>query len=129
MRPEELVLTLHLLMPGLLVAGAGLAVVATEVLLQAGQRARDTSLTAGVGLLAALVLIVRDWTNGVRGAALQVTGEGGRIVTAWTVDAFSLFTRGLAVVGGILVALLAIPYTRRMDKGHGEFYAVLLFAL
>jgi NADH-quinone oxidoreductase subunit N len=126
---SELVLNLRYLLPEFLVAGAALAVVATEVLLPAGRRARATSLTAIAGLLAALVLVVLDWTNGVRGEALKLVGTSGALVTAWTVDPFSLFTRGLALVGGLLVALLAIPYTRRMDKGHGEFYAVFLFAL
>lgn len=125
----ELTLRLDLLMPEMLVAGAGLAVVATEVLLPAGKRARATSFTALVGLLLALALVVRDWGADVRGSALEVLAKDGSVVTGWTVDPFSLFTRGLALVGGILVVLLAIPYTRRMDKGHGEFYAVLLFAL
>ena len=29
----------------------------------------------------------------------EVVGTNGTLVTAWTVDAFSLFTRGLAAVG------------------------------
>jgi NADH-quinone oxidoreductase subunit N len=122
-------LDLHLLMPEMFVAGAALAVIATEVLLPAGRRARATSATALIGLLCALAWIVSDWTQGVRGEALKVVGAGGGLITAWTVDGFSLFTRGLAVVGGVLLVLLSIPYTRRMDRGHGELYAVLLMAL
>ena len=29
----------------------------------------------------------------------------------------------------MLLVLLSMGYTRRMDKGHGEFYALLMFAL
>lgn len=122
-------LDLHFLMPECLVAGAVLAVIATEVLLPEGRRARATSATALLGLLAALAWIVRDWCADVHGEALKVVGTGGATVTAWTVDAFSLFTRGLAAAGGVLLVLLSIPYTRRMDRGHGEFYALLLTAL
>ena len=122
-------LDLHLLMPECLVAGAVLAVIATEVLLPEGRRARATSATALLGLLAALAWIVRDWCAGTEGRALEVVGTTGTLVTAWTVDAFSLFTRGLAATGGVLLVLLSMPYTRRMDRGHGEFYALLLTAL
>jgi NADH-quinone oxidoreductase subunit N len=121
-------LDLHLLLPEMLVAGAALAVVVTEVLLPPERRARATAFTAFVGLAAALALIVRDWIGGTEGAALEVLDQGRR-VTAWTVDKFSLFTRGLAAAGGLLLVLLAAPFTRRLDRGHGEFYAVLLFAL
>lgn len=121
-------LNLHLLLPEMLVAGAGLAVVASEVLLPPDRRGRATAFTAFAGLASALALIVLAWINGTTGAALEVVEEGRR-VTAWTVDAFSLFTRGLAAAGGLLLVLLATPFTRRLDRGHGEFYAVLLFAL
>src|SRR5690349_5728333 len=101
-------LDLHLLMPEFLVAGAALAVVATEVLLPPGRRARATSATALIGLLAALAWIVKDWVQDVQGAAMKVVGTDGALVTAWTVDAFSLFTRGLAAAGGVLLVLLSI---------------------
>src|SRR5262245_63335092 len=96
-------LDLHLLMPEFLVAGAALAVIATEVLLPPGRRARATSATALIGLLCALGWIVKDWVQGVHGDALAVLGTGGRVITEWTVDPFSLFTRGLAAVGGVLL--------------------------
>ena len=121
-------LNLHLLLPEMLVAGAALSVIVTEVLLPAERRARATAFTALAGLVGALVLLVRSWSEGTTGAAFHLV-EDGATVTAWTVDAFSIFTRALAAVGGILLVLLSIPYTRRMDRGHGEFYAVLLLAL
>src|SRR5262245_60797074 len=102
-------LNLHLLLPEMLVAGAALAVIATEVLLPPDRRARATAFTALVGLAAALVLLARDWSAGTAGAALEVVEHGTR-VTAWTVDAFSVFTRGLAAAGGFLLVLLSVPY-------------------
>lgn len=121
-------LNLHLLLPEMLVAAAGLAVVAVEVLLPADRRARGTSLTALAGLGAALALLLQTWSAGTTGAAVEVR-EGAASVTAWNVDAFSVFTRALAAVGGVLLVLLSIPFTRRLDRGHGEFYGLLLFAL
>lgn len=121
-------LNLHHLLPEMLVAGAALAVVIVELLLPADRRPRGTGLTALAGLVGALVLLLRDAAGGVTGAALQVV-EDGRTITAWTVDGFALFTRALAAAGGVLLVLLSLPYTRRMDRGHGEFYGLLLFAL
>jgi NADH-quinone oxidoreductase subunit N len=50
-------------------------------------------------------------------------------MTGWRADAFSVFCRALIAGGGAMLVLLSIPFTRRMDRGHGEFYALLLFAL
>src|SRR5204862_311676 len=49
---------------------------------------------------------------------------GGRFVS----DGFSVFARALAAGGGLLLVMLASAYTRRMDRGHGEFYGILLLA-
>lgn len=121
-------LNLHLLLPEMLVAAAALAVVAVELLLPADRRPRGTSVTALAGVGLALGLLVSAWASGTRGAALEVL-DGGRRVTAWTVDAFSLFVRAVVAASGLLLVLLSIPFTRRLDRGHGEFYGVLLFAL
>jgi NADH-quinone oxidoreductase subunit N len=128
---------LHLLLPEFLVAGAVLAVIATELLLPAGRRAPATALTAFVGLGAALVALFVLWGGrgerpGEAAVAMQVwsgAGEGRFLVTGWRSDAFSLFTRSLAAAGGLLLVLLSVPYVRRMDRGHGEFYGLLLIAL
>jgi NADH-quinone oxidoreductase subunit N len=123
-----MVLRLDLLWPELLVAGAGLAVILTDLVLPPGRRARPTALAAGMGLLAALLVIV---FGGKTGHALAVAdaADPTRFVTSWRSDSFSLFARGLTALGGLMLVLLSLPYARRMDRGHGELYGLLLFAL
>src|SRR5205814_219234 len=87
----------------------------------AGPKARRTTLpplVAGLSCLGALLVIL--YAPFGREAAL-----GGRFVS----DAFSRFARALATGGGVAITLLSAGYTRRMDRGHGEFYGMLLLAL
>lgn len=123
-------LDLHLLLPEFIVAGSALGVILAEVLLPPSRRIRATAVLCALGMAAAVALLV---FGGRQGIALALVGEngplGGVLLTGWRADAFSVFVRALAAVGGLLVVLLSIPYTRRMDRGHGEFYALLLFAV
>ena len=70
------------------------------------------------------------FTRGSEGVALQLLDDGGGpMLTGWVADGFSIAVRELTLVGAILVVLLSLPYLRRIDRGHGEFYALLLFAV
>lgn len=120
-------LELQNLLPEFLVAGAGLAALLPELLLPPGRRAAATAWTSFAGLLAALLVIVFAAPHGT---ALAVGGTAGEPhVTGWVSDGFSLYCRGATAFVGLLLVLLAMPYTRRLDRGHGEFYALLLYAL
>ncbi|MDJ0973893.1 MAG: NADH-quinone oxidoreductase subunit N [Planctomycetota bacterium] len=122
-------LNLHLMLPELIVLAAALAAIVTELLLPAGRRALPVAWTCFAGLAVAFVmLLVGDYD----GRAMRVPGdaaEGAPLITGWISDGFSVFCRQVIAFGGMLLVLLSMPYTRRMDKGHGEFYGLLLFAL
>jgi NADH-quinone oxidoreductase subunit N len=125
--PGGLTPNLDLLLPEFIVAGTALAAILPELLLPAARRAAATAWTSLAGLLIAFVVIVAMGPSG--DAALHVVDGDGSMITGWRPDSFAVFCRALTCAGGALLVLLSIPYTRRMDKGHGEFYALLLFAL
>jgi NADH-quinone oxidoreductase subunit N len=110
-------LHLHLLLPEILVAVAALAVVAADVLVPADRRARVAPVVAGLGLACAFAVL------------LLARPEGDAVLGHFSSDAFSRFVRILATGGGLLLVALSSAYTRRMDRGHGEFYGILLLAL
>ena len=59
-----------------------------------------------------------------RSSSLLLDGrDGDAVVGHFVVDGFSRFVRGLVLGGGVLLVLVSASYTRRMDRGHGEFYA------
>ena len=110
-------LHLHLLLPEILVAAAALAVVAADMLVPADRRARVAPVVAGLGLACAFAVL------------LFARPEGDAVLGHFSSDAFSRFVRILATGGGLLLVALSSAYTRRMDRGHGEFYGILLLAL
>ncbi len=107
-------------------AASAIAATLHELLLPAGRRARLTAWTSLAGLLAAFIVILAMGPSGK--SALHVV-DGGHTVTGWRADAFAVFCRALVTGGGALLVLLSMPFTKRMDRGHGEFHALLLFAL
>lgn len=110
-------LDLYLLFPEIIVVATALACVAVDILVTPARRLRLVPLTAALGLAVALVVLLFD------------RREGAAVYGHYTVDAFARFTRTIAVAGGLLLVAIAAPYTKRMDRGHGEFYALLLLAL
>lgn len=130
----KLTLDLHLMLPELLLAGAALGLLLADLLVAPVVRAKAAPVLAALGLLVPTAILVVWLVGGApRGTALAlVGGEGplaGKLLTGWRTDDFSVFARALAAAGGLLAVLLSIPYTRRMDRGHGEFYVLLLFAI
>jgi NADH-quinone oxidoreductase subunit N len=112
-------LNLRLLLPEILVTAGALLAVTVDLL--SGDRRRPSLVpaVAGAGLLAALLVLVFASPAGREVAVM------GRFVS----DGFSVFARALAAGGGLLLVMLASAYTRRMDRGHGEFYGILLLAI
>jgi NADH-quinone oxidoreductase subunit N len=121
-----LTLDLDVMLPELVVAGTALAVVLAEVLAPTRRRLAATAAVAALGLAVAAVLL---FTRGTEGVALQLLDDGGTRLTGWVADGFSIAVRELTLVGAFLVVLLSLPYLGRVDRGHGEFYALLLFAV
>jgi NADH-quinone oxidoreductase subunit N len=110
-------LDLHLLFPEAVLVATALAVVTIDLLRPEARRATLAPAVSAVGIAAALAVLLLDRRT------------GSALFGAFQADAFSRFARGLALGGGLLVVGIAAGYTRRMDRGHGEFYSLLLFAL
>lgn len=131
--PTPLELGLDRLLPEMIVAGTGFAAILTELLLPSGRRAVATGWTAVLGLGVALVVLLTATPTGhalALHAPARVAGTVQEIlVTGWASDAFSIYVRAVVLVTGILLFLLSMRYLKRMDRGHGELTALLLFAL
>ena len=125
--PEGFSPHLQVMMPEFIVAGAGLAAILPELVMPAGRRAAATAWTSMAGLLIAFVLLVMTGPSELLG--LEVRGADGELISGWRADAFSVYCRAVICAGGALLVLLSMPFTNRMDRGHGEFYAIMLFAL
>ena len=109
-------LHLDLLLPEILLVLGGLAAVTVD-LLWGAKRANLVPWVAGGALVAALLVLVVGQP------------EGRAVLGHWSSDPFSRFVRAIACGGGALLVLVSAAYTRRMDRGHGEFYGLLLFAI
>lgn len=121
-------LNLQLLLPELIVVAAAFAAIVTELLLPAGRRAMPVAISCFAGLAVAFVMLcVGDF----EGVAMRYPGDAaaGGATLGWISDGFSIACRQVITLLGMLLVLLSVPYARRMDKGHGEFYGLLLFAL
>ena len=131
--PAPLELGLDRLLPEFIVAGTAFAAILTELLLPAGRRAAATGWTAVAGLVVALVVLLTVTPEGHALALVAPARVAGGIqdvlVTGWASDGFSIYVRAVVLVTGILLFLLSLRYLRRMDRGHGEMCALLLFAL
>jgi NADH-quinone oxidoreductase subunit N len=110
-------LNLHLLLPEVVATVAALLAVTADLLVRSARRPSLPPAIAAAGCAAALAVVLLD---GRSGSALS---------GSFVADAFSRYARALAYAGGLLVVGVAAPYTRRMDRGHGEFYGLLLLAL
>lgn len=126
-------LGLDRLLPELIVAGTGFAAIVTELLLPAGRRAVASGLTAFLGLAVAFVVLLTATPTGLALSVHAPARVGGVVqdvlITGWLSDAFSIYVRGTVLVTGMLLLLLSMRYLKRMDRGHGELTALLLFAL
>ncbi len=124
--PEGLTPNLNLLLPEFIVAGTALGAILPELVLPAGKRAAATAWTCFVGLVVAFVVILAQGPTDQ--LAIQVL-DGDTVISGLRMDAFSVFCRALVTGGGALLVLISMGFTRRMDRGHGEYYAILLFSL
>ena len=110
-------LHLGLLLPEILLVLGGLAAVTVDLLV--GCQAREPRPVGG-GARA---------RRGAARARRRAARRAARSSATGRSDAFSRFVRAIACGGGALLVLVSAAYTRRMDRGHGEFYGLLLFAI
>ena len=111
-------LNLHLLLPEILVAAAALLAVTADLLVPS-RRTSLVPLVSAAGCLAAFWFLWQGRGDGRQTAVL------GHFVS----DDFSRFARALAAGGGALLVALSAGYAKRMDRGHGEFYGLMLLAV
>jgi NADH-quinone oxidoreductase subunit N len=107
------------LMPALIVALTGIAVLLAQAFTPRGRQAPSLPL-ALAGLLGALLAV-----------ALIAAGRGRGTTTAGAVSAddFALFFQALLIAIAILALLLSPGYLRNTGSERGEYYALVLFAL
>ncbi|MDI7276867.1 MAG: NADH-quinone oxidoreductase subunit N [Anaerolineae bacterium] len=116
MLPTLPVLNLSGAVPQLIVAGAGMLIMAIDALFRRGSR-RWAGYLALVGLAAALA-----WIGAARGGAEAVLD--GALASDGLGTAFSL----VLIVAAALSVLVAMDYLRREDLERAEYYALILFA-
>jgi NADH-quinone oxidoreductase subunit N len=125
-----------LVLPELIVAGAGIGVLLLDLFL-APEKRRLTGYASLAGLAAAmfaalwLAVAKVDWSlaagAGVAGssAAAGFTALGGMVA----VDAFSALLKLLFLAIGLVVVLLGVDFAEKRKLPVGEFFALLLFAI
>jgi NADH-quinone oxidoreductase subunit N len=99
----------------LYLAALVVVVLLAELLLPRRWRKEKVAIAAG-GLLLGLVGVARQWQMG------PVTEFSG----AYVLDQFSLFFKALFLVGGVLIVLLSSDYFRRLPRGYGEYFFLLI---
>jgi len=114
-------LDLRPVLPALIVAVTGLAVLLAQAFTPKGRNTPAAALSLA-GLSAALVSILL-MARGTRFGLGSATG--GTLIA----DSFALYLQGLLVVIGALAVLLSPPYLRANGLVRGEYYSLMLFAL
>ena len=108
--------TLALLSPELVLVIAGLVVLGLDLIWRDEGKKERLPYVALAGLGGALAAVVALWGR-----------EGVLFTGTYTVDAFALFFKAVAVVSTGLVILSAIEFMRGRTPYRGEFYTLLLF--
>lgn len=100
------------------VLGLGMVVLLLDLWLPAVHRR-----ALGYGAAAALALVLL--------ATLFIDASTARQAFAGTyvLDAFALFFKRLFLIGGILVLIMAVEFSDRIQAGLSEFFSLLIFAL
>jgi NADH-quinone oxidoreductase subunit N len=113
------VVDLRPLIPAMLVALTGLAVLLAQAFTPPGKKAPSSPLSL-VGLVGALVSV---W--------LLARGPGRGAITGGTVaaDDFALFFQALLLAIAIVAVLQSPSYLRENELDRGEYYALVLFSV
>ncbi|MGE3706636.1 MAG: NADH-quinone oxidoreductase subunit N [Vicinamibacterales bacterium] len=109
--------TFHAIVPMTCIAAAGLAAMTAEAFRSRGERMAIGPLGV-IGLIGAAVSTVLLWNRNTPLAFEVVSG-----------DNFGLFVTGILIVVGVLSLAISAPTVEREALPHGEYYALMLFAL
>ena len=108
-----------LIMPEVMLAFFGLAIMLTDFLLEPKQKAWN-ALTASLGVIfSALALWLLKQL-----AAISAEGFHGAIV----IDPFFMLFGFIFLAATLLVIFLSVRYLEIEDEHHGEYYALMLFS-
>ncbi|MFZ0969168.1 MAG: hypothetical protein WAN13_12915, partial [Candidatus Acidiferrales bacterium] len=108
-----------LIMPEVMLAFFGLAILLTDFLLETKQKAWN-ALTAALGVIfSALALWLLKPL-----AAISAEGFHGAIV----IDPFFMLFGFIFLAATLLVIFLSVRYLEIEDEHHGEYYALMLFS-
>ena len=108
-----------LIMPEVMLSFFGLAILLTDFLLEAKQKAWN-ALTAGLGVIFSGVAL---WLLRPL-AAISAEGFHGAIV----IDPFFMLFGFIFLAATLLVIFLSVRYLEIEDEHHGEYYALMLFS-
>jgi len=111
------------LLPLLLVAGAGMVIMLLDLLWHDERATRAAPVLAMVGLFGGLITSALLW-NSSRSA---FTPPGGTPMLL--ADNFAVAFNVILAVTGILTVLLSVDYLRRTGHDRPEFYMLMLFSL
>ncbi len=109
---------LSIFAPELSLCGLAIAVLVADLIVPRTWRRLPAGLAA-VGLVVPLYFVARLWPG-----PLQFEFMG-----AYAVDSFSGAFKILLLVAAFLVILLSFDYLRKLERGFGEYFALLLFSL
>ncbi len=122
-----------LVLPELIVAGAGLAVLLLDLFVE-GRGKRAVGYLAAAGLAAALVAAVRLFavagSGAAWGAATLPAGSAAAYVAGMiVVDPFAVTLKVLFVAVGLVIVLLGIDFAEKKGLPTGEFFALVIFGV
>ncbi|MFN2251316.1 MAG: NADH-quinone oxidoreductase subunit N [Anaerolineae bacterium] len=121
--------------PTVTLFATALLVLTVDVLLPRSD-VRPPAILSVAGLVAALLLAVRQWSIAVGAPGATGVGSGGMGLSGSTAasagmvaaDGFGLFVTVLLVLWALLVALLTIGFAGRHEHARAEMFVLLLLA-
>ena len=110
------------LAPMWILIATGLLLLMYEVFSDQPERTYSANIAVG-GLLLALIVTARSLGDG----SAHLFGAPGS--APLVVDAFSRASSMLLISGGLVAALLSPGYAKNAGHDHGEYYALMVFAV
>jgi NADH-quinone oxidoreductase subunit N len=108
-----------LLIPEMLLAGLGFAVLGVDLLVRDDRRNAATSATAAVGMAAITAFsLVFMWDK-------QEALYGG----LYKVDQYALLFKAFFLVAGVVTVLMSVEYVGRRMRHPGEYYSLIVFSI
>lgn len=106
----------NILLPHILLAGSAIVVLIVDLFLPEDKKSLNQPLSILLLGIALFFTLSRLWPN--PGHSDMIHGDG-----------FTVFFITIFITAGILVILSADQYLRRTGCNHGEFYALIIFAI